>query len=631
MQGLPGIGDTLAYALLEALQTPVWVYVLESLDLYWANPVALGWMGIASVAEASPWMRVAGADWVSLLNRYRQVVQQGQHLGELWPVDRPDQQTPLYCIGSGIDLGDGRRGLLIEGHWLCWGDHNQRAMLAAIPDLLIRMNSEGFCFDLIDGGDVSLWQGLRPGECTAINDLLPQPLAEQRLHHVQQALATGSREVYRQAIELDGRLHHEEVRIVPMGETEVLVMVRDITSMVEAEQKLQEQAERFRQQAQRDRVLAQVTQRISQSLDLQEVLDTAVEELRQMMQTQRVMVYQFEGEDGSGKVVAEAVLDSSLSLRQIEIEDRCFAINHDAIEAYLKGRIHRVMDVQAASLSECYANMLAQLGVRANLVLPILQGDYLWGLLACQQCDGPREWTDVEVDTLAQLANQLAIAIQKSELYQQLQQANRELQHLATHDKLTGLANRRYFDDYLDQEWRRLTREQAPLSLILLDIDYFKRYNDTYGHLAGDACLEKVAEAIRRSIKRPADLAARYGGEEFAIILPYTKLEGAIHTGQLILQEIANSRIPHSGSPSHPYVTVSLGIASTYPSLAFAARHLTDQADQALYQAKQQGRNGYAVATEIPESNLLAPGLPHPELLDLGDSTTAIDCRSAPS
>jgi GAF domain-containing protein len=94
-----------------------------------------------------------------------------------------------------------------------------------------------------------------------------------------------------------------------------------------------------------------------------------------------------------------------------------------------------------------------------------LQGDYLWGLLACQQCDAPREWTDLEVETLVQLANQLAIAIQKSELYEQVQRANAELQHLATHDKLTGLANRRYFDDYLDQEWRRLTREQGASQL----------------------------------------------------------------------------------------------------------------------------------------------------------------------
>ncbi|MFH7245568.1 MAG: diguanylate cyclase domain-containing protein [Spirulina sp.] len=631
IQRLPGVEDTLAHGLLGALHTPLWLYTLESLDLLWANQPALDWMGLQAVDEASAWMEDDGASWDRLLRCYRQALNEGQSLSQCRPVVSSVQGHSLHCLGTRVALADGQTGLLIEGHRLADSNGHPQAILNAIPDLLVRMTREGQCLYLVQGNEVVLWQDLNPDQRASIYDLLPPSLAEDRLHYTQQALETGDRQIYRQAIQVAGEQRYEEVRIVPMGEAEVLVMVRDITPMVDVEQKLQEQADRFRQQAQRDRVLAQVTRRISQSLDLQEVLDTAVAELRQMMQTQRVMVYQFEGEDGSGRVVAEAVSDSSLSLRQIEIEDRCFAINNAAIETYLKGHIHRVMDIhQDTSLSPCYVNMLIQLRVRANLVLPILQGDHLWGLLACQQCDGPRRWRDIEVETLAQLADQLAIAIQKSELYQQLQQANQELQHLATHDKLTSLANRRHFDDYLDQEWRRLTREQAPLSLILLDIDYFKRYNDTYGHLAGDTCIEKVAAAIRRSIKRPADLAARYGGEEFAIILPHTRLEGAIHTSQLILQEIANSRIPHSGSPSHPYVTVSLGIASTYPSLAFAARHLTDQADQALYQAKQQGRNRYAVAMALAEASSSTADLPNPELAD-SDSTTAIDCRSAPS
>jgi GGDEF domain-containing protein len=451
--------------LLEALKTPIWLYDLESLDLLWANPPALAWMGLKSMDEALAWTQTVGSGWVSLLRCYRQALLEESPMTDSRPIVSSKSGYPLYCLGSALPLADGQRGLLIEGQALDQDDSNQQAILRAIPDLLVRMTRDGDCLYLSKSGEVLLWQDLCPDQRASIYDLLPPDLADKRLHYTHKALETGHRQIYRQDIEVKGDLRHEEVRVVPMGETEVLIMVRDITSMVVAEQKMVNQAELFCQQSQRDRVLAQVTRRISQSLDLQEVLETAVEELRQMMQTQRVVVYHFEGVDGRGRVVAEAVSDAALSLRQTQVEDRCFSINHNAIQAYLKGRIHRVIDVNNSALSQCYVNMLTQLEVRANLVLPILQGDYLWGLLACQQCDAPREWTDLEVETLVQLANQLAIAIQKSELYEQVQRANAELQHLATHDKLTGLANRRYFDDYLDQEWRRLTREQGASQL----------------------------------------------------------------------------------------------------------------------------------------------------------------------
>ncbi|MEY3297917.1 MAG: hypothetical protein RLZZ597_1177 [Cyanobacteriota bacterium] len=584
-------------AMLAGLKTPIWLYTMDSLDLLWANQSALAWMGLTSVDEVAAWAQGPGAGWNSLLWSYRQALSAGQAPLCNGSMGSPAQGISLYCLGSAVTLTNGQAGLLLEGQGLGRSDSNQQAILSAIPDLLIRMTRDGQCLYLHQGTDIDLWCEMPPGQTASVYDLLPPHLADQRLYYAQQALDTGNRQVYRLDIEVRGKAIHEEVRVVPMGQDEVLVIVRDITLMVKAEQQLFAQAERFRQQAQRDRVLAQVTQRISQSLDLQEVLDTAVDELRRMMHTNRVLVYHFEGDDGGGQVIAESVDDPALSLRTVTVEDHCFSVHGSAVRSYRQGRIQRTNDIHNASLPHCYVEMLSQLRVRANLVIPIVQGDHLWGLLTCQQCDLPRDWDDLEVETLAQLANQLAIAIQQSELYQQLQRANEELQHLATHDKLTGLANRRYFDDYLDQEWRRLTRERAFLSLILLDIDYFKPYNDTYGHLAGDACLAQVAKVIRQSIKRPADLAARYGGEEFAIILPNTPLEGAVHTAELICQAIAETRIPHTSSPDQPYITVSIGIASVYPSPTRPSHVLTDLADQALYQAKAQGRDGYVVAT----------------------------------
>lgn len=174
-----------------------------------------------------------------------------------------------------------------------------------------------------------------------------------------------------------------------------------------------------------------------------------------------------------------------------------------------------------------------------------------------------------------------------------LQQANQELQRLVNLDGLTQVANRRRFDECLQQEWKRLLREQQPLSLILCDVDYFKTYNDAYGHLAGDDCLKQIAQALQQSIQRPPDLAARYGGEEFALILPNTQLSGAIHIAKQIQVMVQNLNIPHRASDVGDRVTLSLGISTQVPSQESSIARLIEEADQALYRAKEHGRNTY--------------------------------------
>ena len=186
---------------------------------------------------------------------------------------------------------------------------------------------------------------------------------------------------------------------------------------------------------------------------------------------------------------------------------------------------------------------------------------------------------------------QLAIAIHQSELYQKLAQVNRELEELSTVDPLTNIANRRKFDRYLAVEWQRLAREKAPLSLIMCDIDYFKLYNDTYGHQAGDRCIKWVAQAISKTIKRPADLVTRYGGEEFAIILPNTTADGAEYLAQQIRLQIGALQIAHINSPIDLYITLSLGVAGCIPAHDSAPEALIAAADSSLYQAKELGRN----------------------------------------
>ncbi|MEM1395344.1 MAG: diguanylate cyclase [Cyanobacteria bacterium P01_H01_bin.150] len=181
-------------------------------------------------------------------------------------------------------------------------------------------------------------------------------------------------------------------------------------------------------------------------------------------------------------------------------------------------------------------------------------------------------------------------------LAEKLKIANQQLQLLANSDGLTGLANRRYFDDYFQQQWKRLSREQKFLSLIMFDVDYFKNYNDTYGHLLGDECLRKIANVLKKVIKRPADLVARYGGEEFIILLPNTDLEGTIHLAEKINLDIESLDIPHCNSDVSHRVTVSLGLATAIPQLNILPPTLIAAADKMLYKAKSAGRNCIAFA-----------------------------------
>jgi two-component system, cell cycle response regulator len=174
--------------------------------------------------------------------------------------------------------------------------------------------------------------------------------------------------------------------------------------------------------------------------------------------------------------------------------------------------------------------------------------------------------------------------------------ANQELHRIAYLDGLTQIPNRRRFDEQLQTELLRLKREQLPLSLILCDVDYFKRYNDFYGHQAGDYCLIQVAQAIAHAIKRPADLVARYGGEEFVILLPNTESTGAIEVAELIQQRIKTLALVHAESEVSTQVTLSLGITTLIPQTETTALSVLTEADQALYQAKQMGRNQYTIA-----------------------------------
>lgn len=211
-------------------------------------------------------------------------------------------------------------------------------------------------------------------------------------------------------------------------------------------------------------------------------------------------------------------------------------------------------------------------------------GDFVWVESSLRHVNHAKTGAPTGVLNILRDASERKLAEEK------LQEAYKILETLAATDALTGLANRRQFDQILNAEWRRGLRETRPLSLLMIDADLFKAYNDRYGHPKGDNCLKQIAEAALDVITRPGDLVARFGGEEFAVILPNTDSDGALEVAQGVCDAMRNRRLPHDQSPVG-VVTVSVGCATMMPAFGRLAINLVELADEALYAAKSQGRN----------------------------------------
>jgi diguanylate cyclase (GGDEF)-like protein len=175
----------------------------------------------------------------------------------------------------------------------------------------------------------------------------------------------------------------------------------------------------------------------------------------------------------------------------------------------------------------------------------------------------------------------------------------RQLARDSATDGLTGLANRRHFDVVVSEEWHRAARSQTPLSLLMVDIDHFKKYNDHYGHLAGDHCLQQVAEVLERCARRAGDFVARFGGDEFVLLLPGGSLEDACETAQKCLNRMRQVSLPHAASPVSEFVTLSIGVASLVPQPSLTPTTMINAADAAMYRAKSGGRARYEIANQI--------------------------------
>ncbi|MBE9109712.1 diguanylate cyclase [Nodosilinea sp. LEGE 07298] len=379
-------------------------------------------------------------------------------------------------------------------------------------------------------------------------------------------------------------------------------LIQDLSDRKAAELALQRKVAR-------EHTLWQITQRIRQTLDLQSILGTATEEVQRHLQVDRTLLIQFTS-DHSGAIIratAQPTCSIDLASRQWQAE----GLRQRCHQHYGQGTVRAIVDLDAEIDNLCLSPWIKSMAAKSAIVAPILHPqldelDNLWGFLIVQTCTDYRRWESGEADLLAQVADQLAIAVQQANLLSQVQcqakclaetnqaleRANQRLNDLSHRDELTQIANRRYFDTVLQREWKRLSRSQSPLSLIIFDVDHFKQFNDYHGHPTGDDCLTTVAQTSQQMVNRLPDIVARYGGEEFAVVLPHTDLAGAATLAETIRARIRDLNIVNFKTATETvYITISSGVACQVPSRNTSLQTLISEADQALYRAKQEGRN----------------------------------------
>ncbi|MDJ1179725.1 diguanylate cyclase [Roseofilum sp. BLCC_M91] len=323
--------------------------------------------------------------------------------------------------------------------------------------------------------------------------------------------------------------------------------------------------------------------------------------LQQQLQSQNEHLY---AEIEKRKAI-EASLAQSRSLLSGILNSSLDAIA--ALEAR-RNEQQKIIDFRCLLLNPMAYQLLGKSQLQGKSLLRALPGLKLDGLLdefisvvetsqAIQKeiyyaHDGIEGWFEI---LLVKLGDGLTVTFRdiskRKQIELALEQANLELSNQANVDGLTQIANRRYFDQYLAEQWQQLKVEQQPLALILADVDYFKLYNDNYGHQAGDRCLIKVAQTLSQQLPTAESLAARYGGEEFGIILPQTSLEQARQVAETIRQVIHQLKLDHAYSQVSSSVTLSLGVSAVIPGDSQSPEQLIAQADRALYQAKEKGRD----------------------------------------
>jgi diguanylate cyclase (GGDEF)-like protein len=343
--------------------------------------------------------------------------------------------------------------------------------------------------------------------------------------------------------------------------------------------------------------LGELTRTLNDAILPEDVLNHVYSSFRSTIPYERIGFALYEEEHG---VVCAAWARSENPSPGLPVGYRT-AIDKTSLRAVMEGGEPRVIDDLERYLAEHpdsdSTERIVREGMRSSLTCPLTAMGRTVGFLFFSSAT-PGVYNQGHVDFMRQIAGQLSMIISKSTLYkdllatkERLEAANRELESLASADGLTGVANRRAFDRGLEREWRRAVRAQAPLSLLLIDVDFFKAYNDRYGHAAGDDCLRGIASTLAVGARRAGDLVARYGGEEFGVVLPDCSDESARQLAERLRERIAGLALPHDASDVAPHVTISVGGATSMPKSGVTAGDLIRSADEALYEAKRGGRD----------------------------------------
>ena len=364
------------------------------------------------------------------------------------------------------------------------------------------------------------------------------------------------------------------------------------------------------------KILFELAENIRQSVNLEIILQKITVDIQKLLNCDRVIISSYKNNYTS--FISQA-LDSAVSPIIPETYNNFLAeicnSNTTEYQQYQKGNIQVIEDINHNCLKSSEKEYLGQLGIKAQLKIPICiqnlnrqqsiigyplansfdMSSSLWGWLIIQQCKAPQIWQQPEIKLLQHLVSQIAIAIRQGLLTEELQQKNQQLQKIALYDPRIQVYNHRYLDQQLALEWRRLQRIASPLSIIICDVDYFELYKKSYGQHSADQCLNNVAQIISQAIRRSADFVSLYGEEKFAIILPHTHLQGAQQVAKAIQKLISQLQLPHLKSSVSPFVTLSMGIASTIPNTIESPDLIIEAAEQALYIAKSRGRNCFAI------------------------------------
>ncbi|QDT45206.1 Phytochrome-like protein cph2 [Gimesia alba] len=343
--------------------------------------------------------------------------------------------------------------------------------------------------------------------------------------------------------------------------------------------------------------LSEVTTHINEGLFLDEILDQLYDSFRNIIPYERIGLAMLE----EGESVLRAHWERS-EAKQVYLKGGFKALMAgSSLQQILETGNPRIINNLKKYLLEhpCSAStkLIVKEGIRSSLTCPlVVQGKPIGFIFFSSFLTNAYRETHISI--FKQIANQLASIIEKGKVYEELyqlnlklQRANARLEDLATYDDLTGVCNRRIFNEMLHKEWFRAIRHSTVISLIMIDVDYFKNYNDSYGHVAGDFCLNKIAETITRIIKRPGDLIARYGGEEFVVLLPETEIRAAQSIAEQIRLGIENLGIEHRESLNADVVTISAGLTTMKPQNDNDPLQIISEADDALYKAKYGGRN----------------------------------------